>query len=113
MAQVKTKATKTPGFDRLLSASRKEAKQIRTPWRYRSKQQGIKLTTAEKNARKVRRAEEKIAYHTALMKAYRTVQNEATLLHQQFGAHSVGYYTEEIFQCSCSRGTSSFPHIGW
>lgn len=94
-------AKKKSSFERFLSASRKSSShRTRTPWRTRTKRTVIKLTPAEKAQRKIRREEEKMSYHHALMEAQTEVQKLADDLREKFGKHSSQYYLEEIMQIS-------------
>jgi hypothetical protein len=87
-------------FERLLNASRKlSTSKVRAPWRHR-KHNTIKLTPAQKKIKQQRRKEEREAYSEALTKAQEVIHEQAVLLREQFGKHSVEYYKQEIMQMS-------------
>jgi hypothetical protein len=78
---------------RKLSTSKK-----RVAWRHRTKPPTHRRTPAEKALRKAERKTRQEAYHTALEKARSVINEQATLLHEEFGGHSVQWYLEEIMQ---------------
>ncbi|RDB25797.1 hypothetical protein Hypma_006603 [Hypsizygus marmoreus] len=96
----KSSKAKTP-FQRLINAScKKSTHKLRSPWRTRTKRQIIKLTPAEKAAKKIRRREQKASYQVALQEAREAVDNIADDLYKQFHKHSKQYYKEEVMQIS-------------
>lgn len=83
----------------------------RKPWRHRSKGR-YKHTASEKAALKGKRLAHRIAYAEALKNAREVVQEQAKLLHEKFGSHSVQYYHEELMQRTCM-ATSSRSPLRW
>jgi hypothetical protein len=67
-------------------------------WRHR--RQRIKQTAAQKALLKANRKKHRNEYAEALTAARDLVKDQATLLHDKFGRHSINYYFEEIMQCS-------------
>ncbi|KAG1785413.1 uncharacterized protein HD556DRAFT_1249922 [Suillus plorans] len=80
----------------------------RKPWRHRSKGH-YKHTASEKAALKGKRLAHRIAYAEALKNAREVVQEQAKLLHEKFGSHSVQYYHEELMQRTRMATSSRSP----
>ncbi|KAG2151618.1 uncharacterized protein EDB93DRAFT_1249260 [Suillus bovinus] len=82
----------------------------RSSWRHRAAQH-YKKTPTEKALLKAKRKQHRTEYTEALAAAWNVVMEQATLLHEKFGRHSVNYYFEEIMQRSRIRkGTRKACH---
>jgi len=96
-----TRTSQDAGPARFSSRMRTAAtNKARLPWRNRTKHKTYQRTSVEKKALAEKRRNNKKSYHEALAAAYAAVQEEAVKLKEQFGAHSVQYYMEEIMQQS-------------
>ncbi|KAG1823320.1 hypothetical protein EV424DRAFT_1472053 [Suillus variegatus] len=71
----------------------------RSSWRHRAAQR-YKKTPTEKALLKAKRKQHRTEYTEALAAARNVVMEQATLLREKFGRHSVNYYFEEIMQRS-------------
>ncbi|KAG2126017.1 hypothetical protein DEU56DRAFT_743179 [Suillus clintonianus] len=80
----------------------------RKPWRHRSKGR-YKHTASEKAALKEKRLAHRITYADALKDAREVVQEQAKLLHEKFGGHSIQYYHEELMQRARMAASSRSP----
>ena len=89
---------RTLAVERLLRASRQRTNKPRVPWHQQTIRKKATLSSAEKAALKNKRKEEKQRYHDALANAWAVVLQQATILKDQFGTHSLQYYFEEIMQ---------------
>lgn len=77
----------SPGGRSFYSNPRKRTRRAKAP-----------LTPALKDALAKRRNERRGEYTSALKEARDSIRKQAVQLREVFGAHSVGYYTQEIFQ---------------
>lgn len=104
--------TNNTGPQRFKSASRKLiATKTRKVWK-KINRVYIKKTRAEKRAIKQKNLARRKSYAQALADARGVVRQQAELLHEQYGSHSVQYYHQEIIQESrittASRKTSAW-----
>jgi hypothetical protein len=72
----------------------------RLPWRHRTKCKIYQQSSVEKKQLAEKRHKNKADYNDALAAASSVLQEEAAKLKEQFGAHSVQYYMDEIMQSS-------------
>ena len=87
------------GLRRLVSQQRKlSTSKARKPWRHRAKRTPLRKTPAEKAEAAAKRRDHKVSYNEALSKARGIVMEQATLLREEFGGHTVEWYFEEIMQ---------------
>jgi hypothetical protein len=78
------------------------------PWRHHSKGR-YKHTASEKAALKEKRLAHRITYVDALKDAREVMQEQAKLLHEKFGGHSIQYYHEELMQRARMAASSRSP----
>lgn len=86
-------------LQRYASARRKLTTALkRQPWRHRAKRRALRRTSTEKQALKAKRREKKEAYSKALEEARAAMWEQAALMRERFGSHTLEYYVREIMQ---------------
>ncbi|KAG2074847.1 hypothetical protein BDR04DRAFT_976639, partial [Suillus decipiens] len=78
------------------------------PWRHCSKGH-YKHTASKKAALKENHLAHCITYADALKDAHEVMQEQAKLLHEKFGGHSIQYYHEELMQHAHMAASSHSP----
>jgi hypothetical protein len=73
---------------------------VRSAWRTKAKRLYVTKPPAEKARLKEKRLSHKKDYNEALQEAQQIVHQQATLLHERFGGHSIQWYFQEILQQS-------------
>lgn len=86
---------------RLTSGKRKlPGSRNRLPFRHRTKRAVLPKTPLEKASLAAKRLNHRRAYNDALARAREVLTDQATILRNEFGGHSIQYYLQEICQMS-------------
>lgn len=97
-------------LQRLAARNRKlKTNKIRTALHARAPRNIIKLTSAEKKARREKAQLERGAYKVAMDEILELIHQKAEFLHAKFGGHSVQWYKLDIMQRARLNGAKRAP----
>ena len=99
---------------RLKSSKRKlPGARNRLPFRHRTKRNILPKTPHEKAVLAAKRLQHRRSYTEALARAREVLNDQAILLHNEFGGHTAAYYLQEICQLSRIQKSSRRVESTW